>query len=318
MLRLRPLAVFLSLALALCLLGLWSTRSQTGGLRRVTTTTEEGINVNPSLSGDGQHIAFESTEDLAHAGGSDHFRALRADLASDTATFTQLGGTRSPAPGISQDGSRIAFAAKEDPLGTNPDGNSEIFYYDGTTLRQITNTTPADPSTRTRDGNFQPSLTDDGRFIAFASNRNLANQNSDGNLEIFIFDTASNTFTQLTNTSGTVGATDAKISGDGTRVAYIRDNGATQSTQRDLVLQDRTGGTTRVLAGNVTNIAFTYGRAISDVYLFGDTFIALTVGQIAPYLANSPSADPFNQMAESFNTVLSSFVTVTTPTEMPQ
>jgi hypothetical protein len=263
-LRLRPLAVFLSLALALCLLGLWSTRSQTGGLRRVTTTTEEGINVNPSLSGDGQHIAFESTEDLAHAGGSDHFRALRADLASDPAIFTQLGGTRSPAPGISQDGSRIAFAAKEDPLGTNPDGNSEIFYYDGTTLKQITNTTPADPSTRTRDGNFQPSLTDDGRFIAFASNRNLASQNADGNLEIFIYDTTSNTFTQLTNTSGTVGATDAKISGDGTRVAYIRDNGATQSTQRDLVLQDRTGGTTRVLAGNVTNIAFTYGRAISD------------------------------------------------------
>jgi hypothetical protein len=230
----------------------------------VTNTTEEGINVNPSLSGDGQHIAFESTEDLAHAGGSDHFRALRADLASDPANFTQLGGTRSPAPGISQDGSRIAFAAKEDPLGTNPDGNSEIFYYDGTTLRQITNTTPADPSTRTRDGNFQPSLTDDGRFIAFASNRNLASQNADGNLEIFIFDTNTNTFTQLTNTSGTVGATDAKISGDGTRVAYIRDNGTTASAQRDLILQDRIGGTTRVLASNVTNIAFTYGRAISD------------------------------------------------------
>ncbi len=262
--RLRPLAAFLALIVAVCLLGLWSTHSQTGGLRRVTTTTEEGININPSLSGDGRRIAFESTEDLAHAGGTDHFRALRADISSDPAVFTQMAGTRAPAPGISQDGSRIAFAAKDDPLGTNSDGNSEIFLYDGATLRQITNTTPADASTRIRDGNFQPSLTDDGRFIAFSSNRNLANQNTDGNLEIFIYDTATNTFTQLTNTSGTVGASDAKISGDGTRVAYIRDNGTTTSAQRDLVIQDRTGGNLRVLASNVLNLVFTYGRAISD------------------------------------------------------
>jgi uncharacterized protein (TIGR03437 family) len=249
---------------ALCLLGLWGARSQTGGLRRATNTTEEGININPSLSGDGRRISFESTEDIAHAGGNDHFRAIRADITSDPAAFTQLSGTRAPAPGISQDGSRIAFAAKEDPLGTNTDGNSEIFLYDGATLRQITNTTPSDISRRTLDGNFQPSLTDDGRFIAFSSNRNLTNQNADGNLEIFIFDTTSNTFTQLTNTTGQVGASDAKISGDSARVAYIRDSNTSSGTQRDLILQDRSGGTTRLVASNVTNLAFTYGRAISD------------------------------------------------------
>jgi uncharacterized protein (TIGR03437 family) len=263
-LRLRPLAAFLSLALALCLLGLWSARSQTGGLRRVTTTTDEGININPSLSGDGRRIAFESTEDLAQAGGADRFRAIRADLTSDPAAFVQMGAARAPAPGISQDGSIIAFAARENPLGTNADGNSEIFLYDGATLRQITNTTPNDISRRTVDGNFLPSLTDNGRFIAFASNRNLASQNNDGNLEIFIYDTAANSFTQLTNTSGTVGATAAKISGDGTRVAYIRDNGALPAVQRDLILQERVGGLPRLLASNVMNLAFTFGRAISD------------------------------------------------------
>jgi hypothetical protein len=249
---------------ALCLLGLWGATSQTGGLRRVTVTTDEGININPSLSGDGRRISFESTEDIAHAGGSDHFRAIRADVTSDPAAFIQFSGTRAPAPGISQDGSRIAFAAKDDPLGTNPDGNSEIFLYDGATLRQITSTTPSDISRRILDGNFQPSLTDDGRFIAFSSNRNLVNQNADGNLEIFIFDATANTFTQLTNTSGTVGASDAKISGDGARVAYLRDNNASPAAQRDLILQDRTGGTTRLIASNAANLAFTYGRAISD------------------------------------------------------
>ncbi|HEV7373595.1 MAG TPA: Calx-beta domain-containing protein [Pyrinomonadaceae bacterium] len=264
MLRLRPLAIVGCIVVALCLLGLWGARSQTGGLRRATNTTEEGININPSLSGDGRRISFESTEDIAHAGGNDHFRAIRADITSDPAAFTQLSGTRAPAPGISQDGSRIAFAAKEDPLGTNTDGNSEIFLYDGATLRQITNTTPGDISRRTLDGNFQPSLTDDGRFIAFSSNRNLTNQNADGNLEIFIFDTTSNTFTQLTNTTGQVGASDAKISGDSARVAYIRDSNTSPGTRRDLILQDRSGGTTRLVASSVTNLAFTYGRAISD------------------------------------------------------
>jgi hypothetical protein len=244
-------------------LGLWSARSQTGGLRRVTNTTEEGVNVNPSLSGDGRRISFESTKDLAGAGGNG-FHALRADLSSDPATFVQMGVTRAPAAGISQDGSIIAFASRDDPLGTNTDGNPEIFLYSGTTLRQITNTAPSSASERTRQGNFQPSLTDDGRFIAFSSNRNLANQNGDGNLEIFIFDTASNTFTQLTNTAGAVGASDAKISGDGTRVAYIRDTNALPAVQRDLMLQDRAGATVRIIASNVTNLAFTYGRAISD------------------------------------------------------
>jgi uncharacterized protein (TIGR03437 family) len=258
----------------LCLFGLWSARSQTGALRRVTNTTEDGVNVNPSLSGDGRRISFESTKDLAGAGGNG-FHALRADLSTDPATFIQMGVTRAPAPGISQDGSIIAFASKDDPLGTNPDGNSEIYLFNGTTLRQITNTAPSSPSERTRQGNFQPSLTDDGRFIAFSSNRNLAGQNTDGNLEIFTFDTSSNTFTQLTNTTATVGATDAKISGDASRVAYIRDTNASPTAQRDLVLQERVSGATRIIASNVTNLAFTYGRAISDdglrVVYSGDT-----------------------------------------------
>src|SRR6185369_14744686 len=95
---------------------------------------------NPSISGDGRMVAFESTEDLAAAGGSDHFRALRADAGADPATFSQMGGTRAVSPAVSQDGSRIAFASRDDPLGTNPDGNSEIFLYEGSTWRQVTNT----------------------------------------------------------------------------------------------------------------------------------------------------------------------------------
>jgi CSLREA domain-containing protein len=291
-LRLRPLAVFLSLALALCLLGLWGARSQTAVARRVTNTTAEGLNLNPSLSGNGRRIAFETTEDVAGAGGGAFFRAVRADISRTPAAFVQLAGARAPAPGISQDGSLIAFAAKEDPLGTNVDGNSEIFLYNGSALRQITDTTPNDISRRAADGNYQPSLSDDGRFIAFSSNRNLTGQNSDGNFEIFVFDVTANSFSQLTNTAGGYGATDAKLSGDGSRVAYIKDSSALPAVQRDLMLQDRAGNVTRLAADNVTNLAMTYGRAISDdgarVVFAGDT--AANSSQVFLYDARTNSA----------------------------
>jgi uncharacterized repeat protein (TIGR01451 family) len=234
-------------------------------LRRISNTSEEKTSINPSMSGDGRILAFESTADLAGAGKSESFRAIRANVSVDPSTFLQLGATRSPAPAISQDGSRIAFASKDNPLGTNPDANSEIFLYDGAKLIQLTNTSPGDISNRVGNGNFLPSISDDGRYVAFSSNRNLAAQNTDGNLEIFIFDTVALGVTQLTNSSGAVGYSDAKISGNGAFVAYIRDTGTTLSIRRDLVLQSRTGALPpRVLATDVLSLAMTHGRAISD------------------------------------------------------
>ena len=56
-------------------------------LRRITNTSEEGININPSLSGNGRILGFESTEDVAGAGGVDHFRAIRANISVDPVTF---------------------------------------------------------------------------------------------------------------------------------------------------------------------------------------------------------------------------------------
>ncbi|MFN2453799.1 MAG: lamin tail domain-containing protein [Pyrinomonadaceae bacterium] len=265
MLHLR-LITTIGAALMLCVFGYVIVRSQSSALRRITDTAEESISLNPSLSGDGRHVAFESTEDIANVGGSGGFHALRADITNDAQEFTHLGATRAPAPAISQDGSRIAFASKDDPLGTNPDGNSEIFFHDGATLRQFTDTSANDASGRTRDGNFQPSISDDGRFIAFTSNRDLmANSNPDGNYEIFVYDAASGAFSQLTNTRETYGATAAKISGDGSRIAYISEsNDETNSPQRDVMLLDREGGTTRIIAFSAINPAFTPGRAISD------------------------------------------------------
>ena len=141
---LRPRRFLLIVLVAAVLaVTLWQNAQTQSTLRRITNTTDEGISFSPSLSGDGRILAFESTEDVAHAGGSEGFRAIRANVANDPATLVQMGATRAPAPGVSQDGSRITFASKDNPLGTNNDANSEIFLYNGSALLQITNTSPA-------------------------------------------------------------------------------------------------------------------------------------------------------------------------------
>jgi uncharacterized protein (TIGR03437 family) len=271
MLRYTLLLTAFCLALVLYVQDSGSRSMQATALRRVTNTPEERLNLNPSLSGDGQHPAFESNADLANTGGASGFRAFHAELDSEPTTFDELGITRATSPAISQDGSSIAFASKDDPLGTNADGNSEIFLYASGQLRQITNTLPGDATLRHIHGNFQPSLTDDGNLIAFSSNRELTGQNADANLEIFLFNISANTFTQLTNTSAIVGSTDAKISGDGSHLAYLKDEGTTiedegaaPSLSRDLMLEDLNTFETRVIAVNVNAIRLTYGRAISD------------------------------------------------------
>ncbi|HEY0083632.1 MAG TPA: hypothetical protein VGB61_12640, partial [Pyrinomonadaceae bacterium] len=256
-------------ALAFLTLCLWaaSVRSQNEAVRRISATPEHALNLNPTISGDGRRIAFESSADLMGAGGRAGFHTFLVDLTEARAAFTYVAATRAPSPAMSRDGSRLAFASRENLTGENADGNSEIFLFTDERLQQITHTSPRDTAARAGEGNFQPSLSGDGTLLAFASNRNLTGANPDANLEIFLFDAATRTTTQLTDTPPTHDASDAKISADGTRVAFIREihgTGGEASRPRDLMLFERAANSTRVVAGDVAGLSFTYGRAISD------------------------------------------------------
>ena len=261
MLHSNVLAVFV-VCLSIVILGLSfaSATAPRPDTRRVTTTGQEVLNLNPTLSGDGRFLAFESTFDLGGAGGNG-FHALVANLESDPPSFEQMGSTRAVAPAISQDGSHIAFASHGDPLGTNADGNSEIFLYRNHELLQITHTMADESADRITDGNFQPSISDDGRYVAFSSNRDLIGQNIDLNFEIFICDSTAATMSQLTSTSDVAGTSAAKISGNGNVIAYVGES----ATGRDLVLQNRINvESARVIAQNMPLLRLAYGRAISD------------------------------------------------------
>jgi uncharacterized protein (TIGR03437 family) len=207
-------------------------------LTRLTNTPEHALNLNPTLSDDGRTVVFESSADLANTGQSASFHALRADPAADFPSFAELGATRAVCPAVSGDGGIVVFASKEDLVGQNSDRNSEIYLFDGVRLRQLTQTHS--------DGNFQPSVTNDGRTVAFASNG-----------KIILYDTLDQELTQLTSDV----AESAKISGDGAWVYYRRNLTADNA---DLVRIDLKTSTNRVVAKDVVELALAEGRAVSN------------------------------------------------------
>jgi uncharacterized protein (TIGR03437 family) len=229
-------------------------------LRRLTNTPDEAINLNPSLSDNGLVVAFESTADLTSEGGGQSFHAFRADLSSVT-SLIHIGRTRAVSPSLSSDGQKMAFASNEDLLGLNPDRNSEIYFFDGASLRQLTRTTPTSEETRTADGNFQASISGDGQLVAFSSNRNLVELT--GNFEIYLCSTATGVFTRLTaNTDGS-NAIKPKLSADGSRVAFILVRPEADDLS-DLMTYDRLTATTKLIMSDLSGLSFTDGRALSS------------------------------------------------------
>ena len=105
-----------------------------------------------------------------------------------------------------------------DPLGTNPDEDGEVWLLEVDT-GELTQVTSGGGS----GTHSPPAISDDGTLLAFSSNRNVAHLNSDANREVFLFNTTTSTFTNLTTSTG--GGNTAnhspEISGDGRTVAYL-------------------------------------------------------------------------------------------------
>ena len=96
-------------------------------LRRITSTPEQALNLNPILSDDGSYIVFESTFDLASVHGSDSFHLIRAAIRSDFVAYEDVARSRSASATTNADGSNVAFASTEDLCAQNPDRNSEVY-----------------------------------------------------------------------------------------------------------------------------------------------------------------------------------------------
>ncbi len=189
------------------------------------TATIEGMSRFPSMTADGTRIAFSSSADLVPGGNPDgNGEIFLWTQGAGFAQLTHTTGGHSDRSAISADGTRIVFVSNSNPTGGNPDGNFEIFLWtQGTGMTQLTTTTGG--------GNRNPAITADGTRIAFYSDRNLTNENADGNLEIVLW-TEGAGFTQLTDTAVKHNFAPS-ISADGTRIVFRSANDLVPGGNKD-------------------------------------------------------------------------------------
>jgi Tol biopolymer transport system component len=222
--------------------------SNTNAISPITNTTSGAAPTNhaPSINANGSLIAFESTADLTGQNPELNREIFLFDAGART--FRQLTKTagvgQAYLPSINGDGTRIALESNANPTGQNSNGNSEIFLVDtvSNTIAQITNS-PA------RAGSFNASISANGTRIAFESDENPTGRNPDFSREIFLFDTAANTTTQLTNSTGLgdgIGSFAPSINADGTRIAFHSNQdlaGSNADGNDEIFLVSTTAGT---------------------------------------------------------------------------
>jgi uncharacterized protein (TIGR03437 family) len=272
-------------------------------------------------------------------------RITDTDKNTDTEVVKEIFNNYAPA--ISDNGSLIAFvstrrnfkaidggpqaftALKEGPANsqTDPDGNGEIFLYDVAARRysQVTASRDVDATKDfvVRGFNSNPHLSGNGRVLAFLSGFNYAganaNRNSDFNGEIFIHKVgdATNTFTQVTETSGNpavppngpmnlLPAFTHPLSADGTKLVFesAGDPASKNSDKtREVFLADLSGATptfrqiTDQTTVDITKNDFSFSPSINSA----GTFITFTsVLNLTPATTSSVKTDNADNSREVF------------------
>src|SRR4028118_979753 len=174
-----------------------------------------------------------------------------------------LGNDRSSFPSISTDGRFVAFASDASNIVPGDTNNrSDIFVRD--TLTNTTTRVSLDSAGNqgNRDSSF-PSISADGRFVAFASDAsNIVPGDTNNRSDIFVRDRLTNTTTRVSvDSAGNQGNRDSNypsISADGRFVAFESDAsnivpGDTNNSHDIFVRDTLTNTTTRVSVDSADN-----------------------------------------------------------------
>lgn len=174
----------------------------------------------PDESSSGDDIAFESDCDLDGDNADLSFEIYRVHRGQTPKQVSDATGCTSSSASISASGSRIAFESDCNQLGTNNDGNVEIFFWKNGVITQLTTSSACD--------NLAPSINAAGTLIAFDSNciypaSNNGKTNNDASTEIFqVTDTGA--LSQLTqDDSGACDSINASSNAAGSLVAFESD-----------------------------------------------------------------------------------------------
>lgn len=182
------------------------------------TSSSSGVVGHPSIDSDGSHIAFSHDGDLTGENPDGNREVFLYDGTSITQVTRSTTGGAGISPVIDSDGSHIALTYSGDLGGQNPEGNSEVFLYDGSSFQQITSSAVGSSGAADIDS--------DGSHVAIVSDADLTGGNPDGNREVFLYDGSS--ISQITHsTTGSHGFPAINqflvMDADGRRLAFTSD-----------------------------------------------------------------------------------------------
>jgi Tol biopolymer transport system component len=190
--------------------------SQTGG-------DGDNQSFNPVISGDGGAVAFESDADNLVPndtnGATDVFvRNLKTHTNTRVSVSSsgQGGNSFSERPSISTNGRLVAFHSDATNLVSGPTATREIFLHDLTTHETrlvsvgpngVRGNGPSEAAARAGAGRGvplqAPSISGDGRFVAFGSAAtNLVGADTNNKVDVFLRDTKSHTTNRISVSSG--------------------------------------------------------------------------------------------------------------------
>lgn len=186
----------------------------------------------PAVSGDGSVVAFQSfATNLVERDGNGASDVFVRDLTSGHISQVSVASDGTPgnadsfAPSVSADGRFVAFASEATGLVPGDRNRSEdVFVHDRTTRETIKVSVASDG--KPGNGNsFAPSISADGRFVAFASEAtNLVPRDTNGAIDVFVYDRETSRTSRVSVASdGAQAAADVftpAISGDGRFVAF--------------------------------------------------------------------------------------------------
>jgi len=171
---------------------------QTNQTTRVSVASDgtqaNNFSFEPSISADGRYVAFMSWADNLVSGDTNgdwdifvHDRQTGVTIRVSVATGGGQAAGRSQSPSISADGRYVAFASFASNLVSGDTNNHpDIFVHDrqtGVTIR----VSVASDGTQTYVFSFDPSISADGRYVAFGSEAdNLVSGDTNGRYDIFV------------------------------------------------------------------------------------------------------------------------------------
>ena len=180
-----------------------------------------GNSSDPSVSDDGQRIAFVSTAtnlDIDNNGFSDIFLRERAPvgttvLISKNSTSTGSANAASSNPEISGDGQSIVFESPATDIDGGIFGRVDIFLSD--TVNPATRIT-----VNADDNSANPSISFDGRYIAFESKATNLDTGNINQSNIFVSDVTTPLVFKRLSLVSDVNSNNARISIDGRYVSF--------------------------------------------------------------------------------------------------